>query len=396
MLYRKHLTLKLNQSDLDVSLRKSDWLLIAVSWLIIQILILKFLGINDKEEATKYILLADRWLKGDRNFSLYNLFYSGYILIHVLLRSIGLPDKSMYLVQLFFSGLAVYYFVKILCLNIYSRFAVVSTAILFATCYIIQQWVSTLFTDSIFSNLLIIATYFLLTEKNGTVNKWTCWILLFILPFFRPVGFLFIPIACCYWLATNPRNNITRLLICAGYMLVIGLIVYNTFGHDEPYYYPIHSLHNIQANIICGYPGDLLKYATTPYQEGMSVFSFLFHNPGMTARLFLLRAYKVFSMGRPYFSPMHNLLLFATTAIYYVLAIVGTIAIVRSKENKYYFLIAGIVIFSFPMIIFCIEWTGRLSLPVLNYVLILSGIGIDTIRRSSSFSTPVRYDANRP
>jgi hypothetical protein len=381
---------------LKQALRKSDWVLIGISWLLIQILILKFLGINDKEEATKYILLADKWLKGDRNFSLYNLFYSGYVSIHVLLRSIGLPVKSMYLVQLFFSGLAVYYFVKILCLYIHSRFAIVSTAILFATCYIIQQWVSALFTDSIFSNLLIITTYFLITEKNGTANQWTFWILLFILPFFRPVGFLFIPIACFYWLATKPRNNITRLIFCLGYVSVIGLIVYKTFGHDEPYYYPIHSLHNIQANIICGYPGDLLKYANTPYQEGMSVFSFLFHNPGMTARLFLLRVYKVFSMGRSYFSPMHNLLLFTTTFVYYVLAIVGTIAIIRLKENKSYFLIAGILIFSFPMVVFCVEWTGRFSLPVLNYILILSGIGIDKISRSSSFSIPARYDANRP
>jgi hypothetical protein len=374
-------------------LKKSDWILIVCSWLLIQIIVCYFLGIRDQEEAVKYIGLADKWMKGDRNFSLYNLFYSGYVSIFVLLRSFGLPFKSMYVVQLLFSLLAVYFFIKILCLYIQSRFAIVVSAILYATCYIIQQWVSALFTDSIFSDLLIIATYFLLTEKNGTGNKWLFWILLFILPLFRPVGFLFIPVACLYWLTFNPRKNISRLLVCMGYLLLIGLVVYKTFGHDEPYYYPIHSLHNIQANVICGYPGDLLKYATIPYQEGMSVFSFLYHNPGMTCRLFLLRTYKIFSMGRPYFSSVHNLLLFITTFFYYTSAIIGTIDIFRRKENKYYFLIAGVLIFSFPMIIFCVEWTGRLSLPVLNFVLLLSGIGIDRIRRSSNFLPPVRHDA---
>ncbi len=377
-------------------LGKSDWILIGCSWLLIQIIIDYFLGINDQEEAVKYIGLADKWMMGDRNFSLYNLFYSGYISIYVLLRSFGLPFKSMYLVQLLFSALAVYYFVKILCLYIQSRYAIVVSALIYATCYIIQQWVSALFTDSIFSDLLIIVTYFLLTERYSARNRWLFWILLFILPLFRPVGFLFIPVACIYWLIFNPQKNISRLLVCIGYIFLVGVVVYKTFGHDEPYYYPIHSLHNIQANVICGYPGDLLKYATTPYQEGMSVFSFLYHNPGMTCRLFLQRTYKVFSMGRPYFSPMHNLLLFITTFVYYTLAMIGTIDIFRSKEYKSYFLIAGILIFSFPMIIFCVEWTGRLSLPVLNFVLLLSGIGIQKIIRSSNFSPPVQHDAHRP
>src|SRR5579862_3836828 len=88
-------------------LSKSDWILIGCSWLLIQIIIYYFLGIKDQEEAVKYISLADNWIKGDRNFNLYNLFYSGYIAIHVLLKSIGLPYKSMYAVQLFFSILAV-------------------------------------------------------------------------------------------------------------------------------------------------------------------------------------------------------------------------------------------------------------------------------------------------
>src|SRR5271169_1285005 len=94
-------------------LKKSDWILIGCSWLLIQIIILKFLGINDREESIKYISLANRWMMGDRNFNLYNLFYSGYVSIYVLLRSVGLPYKSMYAVQLFLSALALYYYIKL-------------------------------------------------------------------------------------------------------------------------------------------------------------------------------------------------------------------------------------------------------------------------------------------
>jgi hypothetical protein len=360
-------------------LKKSDWILIGCSWLLIQIIILKFLGIYDREEAVKYISIADRWMKGDRNFNLYTLFYSGYVSIYVLLRSVGLPFKSMYAVQLFFSALAVYYYIKILGLFIHSRFVIVTSALLYATCYILQQWVGILFTDSVFSSLLVIAIYFLLTEQRGPGNKWMFRILLFILPFFRPVGFLFIPLACFHWIINSIRKNRNHLLISTGYLLFIGIAIFKTFGHDEPYYYPIHSLPNIQANVICGYPGDLLKYRIVPYREGMSVASYLYQNPGMTARLFLYRFYKVFSMGRSYFSPRHNLMLFATTFVYYILAIAGVAEIIRRKERKSYFLLAGILLFALPMVIFCGEWSGRFSLPVFCFVLLLGSFGIKGI-----------------
>jgi hypothetical protein len=377
-------------------LKKSDWILIGCSWLLTQIVVYYFLGIKDQEEAVKYIGLADNWINGDRNFNLYNLFYSGYVAIHVLLESIGLPYKSMYVVQMFFSILAVYFYVKILGLFLKSRFAILVSALLYATCYIIQQWVSILFTDSIFCNLLVIATYFLLTEERSSANKWILWILLFILPLFRPVGFLFIPLACFCWFITGWRKNKVKIGICFTYILLIGMIIYKTFDSGESsYYYSMHSLNNIKAYVICGFPDDLSKYASVPYNEGMSVFRYMFLNPGMTFRLFLTRFYKVFSMGRSYFSPLHNLLLFIPSLVYYLLAIIGLAELTRQKNKKLYFIIAGILIFSFPMVIFCVEWFGRYSLPVIFYTLLLSSLGINRIMRFSNPSTPAQHDANQ-
>jgi hypothetical protein len=121
----------------------------------------------------------------------------------------------------------------------------------------------------------------------------------------------------------------------------------------------------------------MMKYAKTPYNEGMPVFQFLMQNPEMTIRLFLTRTYKVFSMSRPFFSPKHNLLLNLSTAIYYILALWGLVKMVRRKNTNLYFLLFGIFVFALPQIIFCVEWSGRLSLPVIAYILILCGIGLD-------------------
>jgi hypothetical protein len=375
-------------------LKKSDWMLIGCSWLLMQMVILFFAGINNQEEAIKYIRMANHWIAGERPVSLHSLFYSGYISILVLLKWAGLPDKSMYGVQLLLSALSVYYFVNIVRLYVHSRFALVASGILYATCYIIQQWVRVLFTDSIFCSLLIITTYYLLTEQNDKTSKWTFWILLIILPFFRPVGFLFIPVACFHWSLLSIRKNTGKLMWSTAYLAILGVVAYKTFS-SESYYYPIHSLHNILGNVLCGYPGDFSKYAKVPYKEGMSVFSYLCQNPEMTAGLFLARFYKIFSMSRPYYSVQHNLLLSVTSLIYYILAVIGIAYVVRRKEKKLYFPIFGILIFSFPMIIFCVEWTGRFSLPVIFYILILSGIGIGRISRYSRILTPAPGDGVR-
>ncbi|MEJ0081106.1 MAG: hypothetical protein WDM78_09215 [Puia sp.] len=155
-------------------------------------------------------------------------------------------------------------------------------------------------------------------------------------------------------------------------------MVYLTFANSN-YFFPIHSLHNIQANVICGYPANLLKYQIVPYQEGMSVYSYLFQNPGMTFRLFISRFYKVFSMGRPYFAPGHNLLLFVSTFVYYILAIIGATSIFLLRKKKLYFIVVAILIFAFPLMIFCVEWTDRFSLPVIFFTLLLSSLGIERV-----------------
>ncbi len=379
---------KLVSGENVAEIKKSDWLLIGCSWLLVQMIILYWLGINDGEESTKYIDLANKWTSGVRHFNWYNLFYSGYTGMHVLLRIAGFPPKGMYVVQLLLSALAQYYFVQILRLFIRSRIAIVASGILYAFCFIIQQWVDALFTDSAFSSLLIIATYFLLAEEKGLGKKIAFWTLLIILPSIRPVGFLFIILACFYWLLLSTRKNTGKLVICLVYLFLIAVVMNKSLAQSPGYFYP---LHNIQANVICGYPGNLLQYQKVPYQEGMSIFSYLMHNPGMSVRLFFSRFLKIFIMSRAYFSPMHNLLLTISTIVYYILAITGMLRIFFRKEREKYFLFAGILLFSIPSVVFCVDWSGRFSLPVLCFVLLLSAMGIDRIWefiRISNSSTP--------
>lgn len=380
-----------------VILRKQDWYLIGACWLATQLIILWYFGINDGGESAVYIEWSKNWLAGVRHYNLNVIFYAGYIAIHVLLRWLGLPVKSMYGVQLLLSALSVYYFVRILARWVQSRAALVLTAILYSTCYIIQLYVSMLYTESVFCDLLLIGSYYLLTasptaplnsapQGNSPLlsaipsphlrNRIICWIFILLLPFFRPVGFLFTALACCYWATTSLRRN--RWQILAGIAWLACVIILINISLESPgFFYPGH---NAEANIICGYPSDLLQYRQVPYHEGMSTFGYLLRNPNMTIRLFAWRFYKVFSLPRPYYSTGHNLVLGITSITYCLLALTGLYQIFfRRSTLPKYFLPFAILLFSLPCVALCVDWEGRFSLPVYGFLLLAAGIGLDAI-----------------
>jgi hypothetical protein len=363
--------------------KKTDWLLIGCSWAIMQAILFAYLGINSSEESVKYINLARSWIHGGGHFHWNQVFYSGYIGLHMLLNLAGLPPKFMYIIQLIFSGISLICYVKITSLFINSRSVVIFSGILFATCFFIQQWVNSLFTDSIFSNLIIISIYYLLTENKSTRNKVLCWSLLIILPLFRPVGFLFLVLACIYWLLFFEKINRLKWLACTVYLLLIGLMINMSLTNNPTFFYPNH---NIEANIICGYPGDLLKYRQIPYDENKGMISYFTNNPGMTVRLFSFRFFKVFSMTREYFSPKHNAMLTGFSFLYFLLSVAGSVYLWAQNRKIWLFLIAGILIFSMPSVIFCVEWAGRFSLPVYCFILLLCPFGVLQLQRRSSRS----------
>ena len=137
---------------------------------------------------------------------------------------------------------------------------------------------------------------------------------------------------------------------------------------------------NLDANIICGLSSkNLLQYQVVPYTREMRITEYFLNNPEMTIRLFSYRFYKVFSMTRPFFSDSHNIIIAAACFVYYTLALIGFMLIILKKKREQFFLLAGCLIFSIPSIIFCVEWHGRMSIPVLCFILIAGAIGIDKV-----------------
>lgn len=352
------------------------WITIAATWLITQVILYMIYGINTREEALTHISFAENFMNGSSKFELRHLWYFGYTSLLMLIKVSGLPYQSMYVLQLGLSLLSLICFVKIISNWATSRLSVVLSAVLYATCFLIHQWTNYLFTDAVFSFMLVIATYFLLNQDRNQRSRIIFWCLLIILPFFRPVGFLFVVTACLHWLFNFKKENIAKITFGLAYLTVLLFLVYQSLVVNEGYFYPFN---NLNAEIICGRPSEMLKYQVVPYTSDAKIVEYFWNNPVMTLRLFSSRLYKTFAMTRSYFSYSHNVVIAVACITYYMLALVGLFHLFAEKLRDRYFLAAGCLLFTVPSVIFCVEWHGRTSVPVLCFVLLLAGVGMDRL-----------------
>ena len=362
-------------------LSRYNWMFIAAAWVATQLILFTIYGINNRQESLTYISYVESFFNGSAKFELHHLWYSGYMVLLALAKAMGLPYESLYVVQLVLSFVSLIYFIKTISGWITSRPALILSGILYATCFLVHQWVNHLFTDAVFFFLLVISVYYLLNQRSR-LNRIIFWILLIILPFFRPVGFLFVVVACLHWIFTYQRGNVPKLVAASTYLLILLLLVYKSIAIDAGYFYP---LNNLDAEIICGRPSGLLQYRVVPYTNDTKIIEYFWHNPEMTARLFAHRLYKTFSMTRSYFSAWHNIIIAIACIIYYALALAGMFHILSKRMKDRYFLLAGCFIFSVPCVVFCVEWHGRTSVPIFCFIILMAAIGIDSILRRFSF-----------
>jgi hypothetical protein len=357
-----------------VSLSKNNWILLFTVFGLVQYLLYINTGIIEVREAKKYLDTANSILDGNFNLRITYIFYSFYIGLIIVFKKIGLPYTSIYFFQLLIAFTGFYYFIKILCVQLNNKIAIVVAGILFAACTFTQVWVCFLYTDSIFFNLLIFVYYLLFSNNTSSRKPYYVYMGIFLLLITRPLGFLFLPIMLLHhFLFTSQKwtkKNSVLLLIFA---TTIGVLVY-AFKSSVGYFYPIH---NAEANIICGQNSALLKYMQTPYNPQKGIVAFFLANPKMTFLLFINRAISNFWLTRSYFSSIHNLLISLVLIGYYSLAILGVWHLwVKNAKKLLLFLVACTIIFALPSIAFCTDWENRFVVPSFLFILLLTANGV--------------------
>lgn len=360
-----------------VAISKKQWVLVAACWFIAQLLFLHNNGIVTNSEAGKYIAIANRLAAGNWSLRANDYLYAGYIALLLLLKVTGLSYKWMYLVQLITGLASLVCFTSILQSMLSSRSAIAATAILYGISPIVQPWNCFLFTDALFLHLMIITVFLLVYPFPKKQPVKALIVMLLLLPFFRPIGFLCTPLAISVWLIKRPANQRPLITGFTLYFLLVCSFLWYCFTYSPGYFYPNH---NSEANIICGYPSSLTSYITIPWKPGESIVHFFIANPSMTWRLFTQRLFKAFWMTRPYFSQKHNLYLSIFLPLHYCLALLGMLLLfTRKLFNKQGFVLIGLLVFTLPLITLCADWVNRFVLPSLVFVYFFIGMGADFI-----------------
>jgi hypothetical protein len=367
-----------NKADHD--LLNTHWIIIITGWFATQVILFTIYGVNSREEALTHISFAESFLNGTVKFDLHRLWYAGYTALLIAVKKLGMPYESMYGVQLVLSFVSLIYFVRIVSLWATSKLTLIFSGLMYSTCFLIHQWVNYIFTDAVFAFLLVISIYFLLNEDKSRRNQVVFWCLLMLLPFFRPVGFLFVAVACLHWIFAFKRKNLAKIVLASVYLSGLVFLVYQSMVINRGYYYPYN---NLDAEVICGVPSNILQYQVVPYTKDTKIVEYFLDNPEMSLRLFSYRFYKTFSLTRSYFSSGHNFVIATACIAYYALALTGAYHVLAKRLNGRYFLLAGCLIFCVPTVAFCVDWHGRTSVPLLCFILLLSSAGIDRMLQRS-------------
>ena len=142
-------------------------------WVLIQFSYFKKLGIVNTLEATKYIDECQQLLRygcfSDNKY----LFYSVYIFIHIIFYKLGFEITGVYIFQLLFNLLAAFFFFKICYKLTKKKFIAFISVLLLLLTQTFQMWTVYLYTESVFSSLVIVCIYsfFVLNQITEQVCK---------------------------------------------------------------------------------------------------------------------------------------------------------------------------------------------------------------------------------
>jgi hypothetical protein len=154
------------------------------------------------------------------------------------------------------------------------------------------------------------------------------------------------------------------------------LVIQNIFhgGEDMDAMKPF-----IEEHIICFVPNKPqgaqldLKYYNNGVQD---IFYYIIYNPLHFSKLMLLRLYSFFKFTRPWYSPLHNLLLTGFILPVYFFFLIGVYSFSRMKKKFFIFFVAAIILYALATTFQCDDWHSRFTMPVLPPIFVLAAYGL--------------------
>lgn len=357
-------------------MRISKHLFILLScWFLLNGFLFYSLGIKYAIDTARFDAEATAWINGELEPS-YRLWYSGYIAVLALCKSIFHSIYPSIIFQYVLSFVATIFFYKGLCKLLKNVQAAFFTSLL-VLCYLpIQQWNTCLLTESIFISLILLFVWAFSIEKNA--HKWFMLILISILATsVRPNGgILLISCAALYGIQSIQQNKKFPVLFTIGIAIV--LLILHSYT-DTFYQFLLDSFN--KGEIICGYDHWTSPTKTLIPNDPSSgsitkIIDLVSSNPTKSMQLFASRFFALWSDVRIYYSLPHNLFIGFYLLIAYAAALIGFIQYRKAFPELALITLLYCGMNSLLIMITYADWDGRFLAPLLPMIFIWSGLGI--------------------
>ena len=363
-------------------------LFLVVAWLCMQAFLIYNYGIVTGNEAGKYIGQAELLIQSGDVSHPTMWFYSTEIFLIAASKLLGTGYVSVLIIQLLFNAVAMVLFYR-LAMHLASPVAAFFITLLLIFNYSFQAFNTFLYTESLFFSFTIILAYYLLTlDKLNPQRILVIILLLLLICFTRPSGFLLVPAVLLYIFSrflsrwTLPARLVTFILLVCLFLFSLNAVIGS--GGELDFMLPFREEH-----IICGMPTVISNGSTDPADNSIfGLLSYAAQHPGDFMRLAFQRSRAFFGLMRSYYSTGHNIYL----AFYFIPVYLLILFSLRHwwKKNRpvLIFCLAAVAATWMSVIFTCDDWHNRFYLSILPFLYLLAMPAIDIL--VALFKKPIR------
>ena len=371
-------------TDSQYARQRHIWplLVLLLIWIAVNVGLVQVFGFSDGGDSPRYYGSAEKFLAGElpggksRSYLGYSLFVTPFV-------ALGLDRFAIGCVQILLSGIAV------LCLYhlgvfLYTRVVGFIAGSLFAAFPDIHYWNLVVLPDSLFTSMLVISSYLLLSATNRRqitlaliLTLYTCTI--------RPNGVALAAALVVYGLYLLWQAKQLKWLVALSIAGLICLpILWNTIGFMLRGEQVLKQY--TEGILIWGYTDNALTFSEelsdrveNTWHPLATIAFFIFEHPYYFFSLVINKLFYFYSHVRPYFTTNHNLISLAFLLPAYVFAFIG-IRTSTSDQRKARVLLLSLLFFQSVIVALTFaDWDARHLIPVVFVIFLYAAVGVTKI-----------------
>ncbi len=356
---------------------KTGLLILLGLWAIVQALAFFQFEMRISCDTDLYITNANKLLLGQLPEGR-EIFYTTYYLLIAGLYSIGLSVKYIFIIHFIFALTALFSLYKLTQKISINNITAFIATLFYVLWFKFQQWNLIIYTDSVFTSLVIISTYVLYISHNKKQYAFAFFLL--VATFFtRPTGIgLFVAFAIYFAYQFTQNHQINRTIKIVSYFLLFTCSILALNQVLSPFIDSFMASYRVAEIIYPNIPLLIdapINFIEPSHQQPLiKLLLLLIQNPVYMFKITLVKGFLFLTHTKPYYSLGHNTFIALFLYPIYFFAIKGYNSTPNSaiKYLLFTFIITQLTIVSLTSE----NWDGRFLLPVLPFIFVLGAIGV--------------------